>query len=97
MCRDPAQEFRPDLHTLVGLSYGNYKFWQFWQCLADLSGRGQHLVCPGTHPDVLGEVDPAHGASGIHQEFRGPGDVSPARAAFGVYQIVAAQDLLAWI
>src|SRR5579872_5530628 len=60
---------------------------------ADGAGGSEHLLGPGTHPEVFGKILPSHYAGRINQELRGPRDVVAFRSPAGVQQVVAANNL----
>jgi hypothetical protein len=51
---------------------------------------GQHLIGPGSHPNVFGEVSPAHNPGGIDQKFGGSCNVVPVHARTRMQQVIAA-------
>jgi len=53
----------------------------------------QELVPPGTHANIIREVNPAHRTGGVGQELGRPGNVNPLGAAPDVQQIVRPNDL----
>lgn len=55
--------------------------------------RLQDLLRPGAHPIIFGEVEPAHGAGGIHQKLRRTRYVLPVNSGAGVNQVIAANRL----
>ncbi len=59
-------------------------------CLAKGFRSFENLFRPGAHPVILSEIEPAHGAGGIHQEFSWPRNVLAIDSGAGVNQVVTA-------
>lgn len=54
----------------------------------------QHLLSLCPDAKIIRQVDPAHGAGRVEQEFSGPCDIHPIRSAPDMQQVVRAYDLL---
>lgn len=61
-----------------------------------MDGR-EHLLRRGADPEVVGEIDPANDAGGVHEKLGGPGNVLSVLTRTRVQDVVAANDLRAVI
>ena len=65
--------------------------------LGEGTGGGEDLTGAGAHPEILGQIHPAHGAGSIEQKFGRPGDVLPIDSGAAMEQVVTTDRFASWI